>query len=184
MKKVFLFGVVAVLFGAAASCSHNNDNVVAGVDPSAEAPAIESFIAANGLDYLTQDTAAGAAGLMSYVFDAGNLNRKYADSIPVVYFEISGNLLNGQNFYSSIGTSVRYNFSQTATDNTDVENVLMTFVVAHYLQVLGEGGSVTFVTPSAYSYSYLSLAFLNGVTVPPNSPLYYDFLKIDSIRKN
>ena len=187
MKKVLSFAVVAALFSVAVSCSHDDYNGPTTVSPAAQQDTIAKFIAANGLTNLTKDTAQVLQGyVMSQVINPGNVNKKFnLDTLPVIYFKVSGTFLNGTPFYTAGSTDLWVNFSgQGSVSSQDALNLFdYGGIVAYYLTSrLGEGGSVTFVTPSAYAYGVNPVSFSTGVTIPANTPLYYSQLTIDSIR--
>lgn len=181
MKKVLSFAVVAALFSVAVSCSHDDYDGPTTVQPADQKALIDSFITAENLTNLTQDTATGSTGLMSYVTTPGNLDRKLNDSIPVVYFKVAGTFLDGTPFYTVGSSDLAVNFLTGAYSSSDAIIFVNASVIYHYLTALGEGGSVTFVTPSAYAFGAQSVSLSTG-TIPANTPLYFSQLTIDSIR--
>lgn len=187
MKKVLSFAVVAALFSVAVSCSHDDYNGPTTVLPAAQQDTIAKFITANSLTNLTQDTAQALQGyVMSQVINPGNANRKFnLDTLPVIYFKVSGTFFDGTPFYTAGSTDLWVNLSgQGSASSQDALNLFdYGGIVAYYLTSrLGEGGSVTFVTPSYFTYGANSIPLSTGVTIPANSPLYYSQLVIDSIR--
>ncbi|HEY0299381.1 MAG TPA: hypothetical protein VGB84_09200 [Arachidicoccus sp.] len=160
----------------AVSCSKDNYSGPAYEDPALEKTAIDSFIQAREYSMI-EDPA--NQGLMYQVLSWGDTTHgRLTQDSAVAVIKFKTELLSGITIDSTASdatASINYAYS-TVTSKPAIPTASQAFLV--YLAQLGKGGSIRLVVPSMYVFGSQTRT-LNGVTIPGNSPIYYEIQFID-----
>ncbi|MDE1191291.1 MAG: hypothetical protein PW786_04025 [Arachidicoccus sp.] len=181
MKKVLFLAFAAIITSVViSSCSHNDSYDSTYSLLTMQSAQIDSFVLANGLD-MTNDQISNASGVVSNLYSWGDTTKKVSQDSSVVNFTISVWGINNQLYYTSSDSTLKFDFVNTSSNSTLVNNLIYSSgsILYYYLSILGTGGQIDFITPSLYQYGSTSVT-LGNQTIPANSPIYYQ-LQIKSI---
>jgi FKBP-type peptidyl-prolyl cis-trans isomerase FkpA len=140
---------------ALAGC--NKDSGCKNIDPSAEDAQLQAFIKTNGIN-ATQNS----RGLYYEILNPGSSTKPQQSS--TVYVAYKGTLLDGTVF------DEQSNPGRTAFL---LNNLIEAWKIG--IPLLGKGGSMKMVVPSALGYGCNG----SGTTIPPNTPLYFEISLAD-----
>jgi FKBP-type peptidyl-prolyl cis-trans isomerase FkpA len=127
------------------------------VDPSVEDPQMQTFITANGINATKNNR-----GMYYEILAPGGTAKPQNNS--VVYVTYKGTLLDGTVF------DEQYNPGRTGFV---LNNLIEAWKLG--LPMLGKGGSMKMVVPSALGYGCNG----SGASIPPNTPLYFEISLVD-----
>lgn len=180
MKKLVFYSFTIMLLVTA--CNSKNDVVTTlPYEPvAAETSEIEAFIDAYGLDMTMSPDS-----IWYHISNYGDTvnGRLTADSATAVV-AFSCQMLDGTMVYQTpTGTYTSINYSNTNSVSQSIFSSAISYFVVRWSNSsntfpVGKGATFDFIIPSMYqaqSSSYM----INNVTIPPNSPLYYQVQFVD-----
>ena len=154
--SVRLLALLAMV-AAVAGCNKTDTAGCQVQDPSKEEAAIQAFITAKGITATKH-----SRGLYYQITNAGSNTRPQNTSI--IYCTYKGTLLDDTVF------DQQTNPGQTGFQ---LSGLIEAWKIA--LPMIGKGGSIKMVIPSALGYGCNG----SGSTIPPNSPLYFEMTLVD-----
>lgn len=163
MKRIAsILSVLAIISFCIVSCVPKTEKPAPPyVDPALEKDTIQNFIARKGFNMKEVKGADGqGTGIMFEVLDSSS--EKLSKEKPVAHVAYSLRLLND--------TLVEH----ANRDTFNLNEVVLIKPFAYFLQMMGKGGHIRFITPSAYAYGNAS-----SKKIPANSPLYFDVKLLD-----
>ena len=177
MKKIIGYAFALVLTSAIISCNKNNNTVTTpAYQPAAlEVPEINAFIEAEGLSMTMSPDS-----IWYHISNYGDtLNGRLTQDSATAVITYTCQMLDGTVVAQTTeGSNSILDYITGAVSN-DVNNVIYSSM-SYFLVpgsgpqnlLVGKGAIFSFIMPSMYQYGSTAVQ-INGITIPPNSPLYY-----------